>query len=177
MIVSGIYSLIQYNKLLQTNLEVFRPSQCPTCGKSGLWSHGCYDRQADYEHAGSESLNPVSIPRFYCPHCQHTCSVLPECIPPRRHYPWWAQQEVLLLLLMGLSYQASSQERKPSRWTISRWWRRLQSHFLLHSDHLRSLLPSLGRITELIEFWRTLMNQFSLSHVMLILNNAGVIIP
>ena len=176
-IIPGISSLIQYNEQLQTNTEAFRPDHCPTCGKAGLWVHGSYDRKADYEHPVSESLNPVTILRFYCPCCKHTCSILPECIPPRRHYPWSIQQVVLLLLLKGLSYQAASQQTKPSRWTISRWWRRLQSQFLLYGYHLRSCLPSLGRISELIAFWKTLLDKFSLSHTMLILHNAGVVIP
>jgi hypothetical protein len=119
----------------------------------------------------------VTILRFYCPHCHATCSVLPECIPPRRHYPWWIQQTVFLLLLTGMSMTSVSQHNKPSRWTISRWLSRFKSQFLIHMDHLRSLLPSLGRITEFTDNWRTLLSRFPLSHIMLNLNNAGVVIP
>ena len=153
IILPEIISLSQHNNLLEVEPEKFRPERCPTCGKSGLWKHAHYKRKADYEHSGLESLNPVRIPRFYCPCCHKTCSVLPECIPPQRHYPWFIQQVVLMLVLTGLSYQYVSQETKPSRWTISRWIRRLKSQFLKHADHLRSLLPSLGRFSEWMEFW------------------------
>ena len=157
IILPEIFSLCQHNNLLQTNSEQFRPSKCSTCGKSGLWCHGHYDRKADYEGIGKDSLNPIAIPRYYCPHCHTTCSVLPECIPPERHYPWLIQQAVFCLVLMGMSYKKTSQQTKPSRWTISRWFRRLRSQFLNHADHLRSLLPALGRISEFIQFWKTIL--------------------
>jgi len=176
-IVSGILSLIQHNETLETNFEKFRPTKCPHCGKSGLWYHGRYNRKADHENSGSASLNPVTIPRFYCPHCQHTCSVLPECIPPRRHYLWLDQEAVLCLLTTGSSYQSASQQTKPSRWTVSRWWSRLSSQFSLCADHIRLLRPSLGRVTTLSDFWRRLLQSSALSSVMLSLNNAGVIVP
>ena len=176
-ILSGILSLTQHNKTLEANSEKFRPSNCLTCGKSGLWHHGHYDRKADYEHSGDDSLNPVSIPRFYCSSCKSTCSVLPECIPPRRHYPWSIQEKVLLSFLDGLSYKSIEQMEKPSRWTISRWMQRLKSQFLVHADQLRSQLASQGRITKFSKFWQSLLNSHQLSSVMLNLNNAGVVIP
>jgi len=176
-ILAGILSLIQHNNLLQSNPEVFRPAQCPTCGKSGLWHHGHYERKADYEHVGSESLNPVPILRFYCAHCHKTCSVLPECIPPRRHYPWSIQQAVLLQCLEELNYQRISKQTKPSRWTIRRWFQRLAAQFSEHADHLRLLDPSLGRFSDFIECWRASLKRFPLSSAMLNLNNTGVLIP
>ena len=176
-ILPGILSLVQHNETLDANSEKFRPAHCPECGKSGLWCHGHYDRKADHENFGEDSFNPIAIPRFYCPSCHSTCSVLPECIPPQRHYPWWIQQKVFLLFLLGLSCRAISQQQKPSRWTISRWLRRLKSRFSLHGDHLCSRFPSLGRITEFIKFWSSVLCSHSLSSVMLNLNNAGVIIP
>lgn len=176
-ILADILSLVQHNEIQNTHSEKFRPSNCPQCGKSGLWCHGHYDRKADYENSGKDSLNPVAIPRFYCPSCHSTCSVLPECIPPRRHYLWCIQQQVFLLFMMGLSYRAIDQKKKPSRWTISRWIRQLKSKFLVHSDQLRSLLPKLGRFTEWIPFWKSLLGTHRLSSVMLNLNNAGVMIP
>lgn len=85
-ILSNIESLYQHNQTRSDNIEAYRPQQCPHCGKAGVWRHGDYLRKADYENSGLESLNPVAIPRFYCPHCGRTCSVLPACIPPHRHY-------------------------------------------------------------------------------------------
>jgi len=176
-ILAELTSLILHNNLLKTEPEKFCPERCPHCGKSGLWEHGSYPRKADFDNSCSESLNPVSIPRFRCPECRKTCSVLPECIPPNRHYPWLIQQIVFLLIINGASYQSASQQSKPSRWTISRWIRRLKSQFLIQADHLRLLLPGLGRFTEFIEFWHFLLGSLSLSRVMLNLNNAGVLIP
>lgn len=176
-IVAEIISLTQYNKILQTEVEKLRPSQCPHCNKSGVWCHGCYTRKADYKRCGAESLNPIFIMRFYCPSCHKTCSVLPECIPPQRNYPWWIQEIVLQLWVNGVSYKKISQQTKPSRRTISRWCRRLKSQFLIHADHLRTILPSLRRLTDPIPFWKSLLQEFRLSSIMLNLNNAGVIIP
>jgi len=177
VILPEVLTLTQHKKLLQDDVEVFRPQQCPSCGKSELWCHGHYDRKADYENCAADSLNPVAIPRFYCSYCCHTCSVLPECLPPQRHYPWLIQQEVLRLLLAGVSIRALSRRSQPSRWTISRWWRRLSSQFLIHADHFRSYLSFLGRITTCQQFWGHFLNSFSLSSAMLSLHHAGVTIP
>ncbi len=176
-ILAGIITLTQHLALLHSNPEKFRPQCCPSCGKSGLWCHGGYTRKADYENTGASSLNPVTIPRYYCQFCHSTCSVLPEYIPPQRHYPWLIQQSVLLSVLSGNSYQKASKDNRPSRWTISRWQKRLKKMFLMHASHLRSLLPNLGRMTGFNEFWQSVLKEHSLSNVMLILNNAEVIIP
>ncbi len=176
-ILAGIITLIQHLALLHSDPEKFRPQHCPSCGKSGLWCHGSYFRKADYDNTGASSLNPVTIPRYYCTLCHNTCSVLPECIPPQRHYPWLIQQSVLLSVLSGESYQKTSKDNKPSRWTISRWQKRLKTRFLIHTSHLRSWLPKLGRMTEFNEFWQSVLKECSLSNAMLILNNAEVVIP
>lgn len=176
-ILSGILLLIQHIQLLNVDAEQFRPNQCPHCGKSGLWRHGFYSRKADYEHTHPNSLNPVPTPRFYCPHCRTTCSVLPECIPPKRHYPWVIQEQILLLILDGVSYSEASRQSKPSRWTISRWINKLQARQLLYASQLQSLLPSLGRIRDFTQFWQTLLSRHPLSTVMLNVNNAGLVVP
>lgn len=176
-IVSGIVSLIQYLGALQTKKESYRPQRCPSCGKSGLWHHGCYLRKADYEHVGSESLNPIPILRFYCPHCHRTCSVLPESIPPRRHYPWSIQEQVFRLLLAGKNYREVARDHRPHRRTLRRWYDRFTSQFKVHTDHLRSRMPKLGRQTCFKDFWQALLDHRSLSAVMLNLNAAGLPIP
>lgn len=177
IILPEILSLIQYNHMLESNSEQFKPSQCLTCGKSGLWNHGHYERKADFDNPCSESLNPIFILRFYCPCCQKTCSVLPECIPPERQYPWLIQQTALMLLLAGFSARAVSLKTRPSRWTISRWLKRLTSQFMEHASHLRSIEPSLGRLIGFTDFWCSLLKNNPLSRVMFRLNNAGVVIP
>jgi len=177
LILEGILSLVQHNQTLLADSEQYRPARCAQCGRSGLWCHGSYPRQSDYDNSGSESLNPVAIPRFYCPHCSATCSVLPECIPPKRHYLWLMQQIIFQLYLSGNSYQSISQQTKPSRWTISRWCRRLKDCYLIHADHLRSKLSVLLTIHGFQHFWQTLLEHLDLSSAMVSLNHAGVAIP
>ena len=105
-IVAGIVSLIQYVELIKNESGILRPKRCIFCGKLGLWLHGCYPRKADRTNSGDLLLNPILIQRFFCPDCQRTCSVLPECIPPRRWYLWDIQQVALLLLLSEESLRA-----------------------------------------------------------------------
>ncbi len=177
-IVAGILSLVQHRATCETSPEVFRPPACPRCGNSnGMQCHGHYTRKADRERYGPDSLNPVVILRFFCPSCRSACSVLPECIPPRRHYLWQVQEAVLLDFVKQFSYQAISQKHKPSRWTISRWMRGLASHYAVLADQLRSLMPSLGRLTTFAGFWLTLLDSHALSRVMLYVHHAGVMIP
>lgn len=174
-ILPGILSLVHHRQQLEDNPETYRPEQCLNCGKSGVWCHGHYDRKADRE--GSGSLNPITIPRFYCPHCKTTCSVLPECIPPKRHYLWQIQAWVFRLHCAGISYRKISKCHQPSRWTISRWCRRFKARFSVHAEALRVVFSDLGRFTEYISFWSAFLEHGSLSQAMLIVNNQGVIIP
>lgn len=176
-IVSAIYLLAVYLEALKTNPEQFRPAACPHCGHAGVWCHGHYGRKSDYENSGARSLNPIPILRFYCKHCCRTCSTLPECIPARRHYPWLIQQGVMVSLISGMSFTKISKKAKPSRWTIARWFNRWQAQFLDHASHLRTLLPSLGQITDFNNFWKSVLNKWALSSAMLRLHYAGIIVP
>jgi len=145
IIMPGIVSLSQYITILSDSPDVLKPEQCPGCGKAGsLTANGCYHRKADHEHVGSQSRNPIPILRFYCPLCRITCSVLPECIPPRRHYEWSIQQAVIEQCVQGSSFRAVAKQSRPSRWTIGRWLRRLSARFLAHATELRNKLPQLG---------------------------------
>jgi transposase-like protein len=177
LIIPAILSLVEHLKTLQTNPEVYRPEQCPHCGKAGPWCHGCYFRQSDRESPGRESLNPVPIPRFRCPHCNRTCSVLPECIPPRRWYLWAIQQIVLTLRLAGCSIRHISERVLPCRRTIQRWQARWKERFALHSFHLRNRIPDLGRYPELQTFWQACLLHVPLSSAMLLLNEREVVVP
>lgn len=176
-IMPEIFTLVQYLEALKSNLTDFRPDCCPKCGKSGLWFHAFYYRIADYVNLDLLSLNPIPIPRFRCPRCGATCSVLPECIPPHRHYPWSIQQEVLEDVLQGKSYRTISQARRPSRRTISRWIRRLKERFQIHASHLRTLLPRLGYCGQWSSFWQACLQACPLSTAMLKLNNASIVVP
>lgn len=177
LIVPAILSLVEHIKTLQSNPEAYRPEQCPHCGKAGLWCHGYYFRQADRDNPSQESLNPVPIPRFRCPHCEQTCSVLPECIPPRRWYLWAVQQSVFTLLLAGCSIRHISEQVPPRRRTIQRWQARWKERFDLHSFHLRNLIPDLGRCTGFQAFWQACLSRMPLSFAMLVLNQYGVAVP
>ena len=177
LIIPAIRSLVEHTKMLQTNPEAYRPESCPYCGKAGLWCHGHYFRQADRDKPSRESLNPVPILRFQCSHCERTCSVLPECIPPRRWYLWAVQQTVLALLLSGCSIRNLSTQVRPSWRTIKRWHARWEECFALYSLHLRNLFPGLGRHTGFKGFWQACLSCMPLSRAMFLLNQCGVVVP
>ena len=176
-IVPGIQTLGQHIHHLFSDPNHYRPKLCSSCGKSGLWCHGTYERKADRERPSSDSLNPILIPRFYCSNCRHTCSTLPECIPPRRWYLWSIQQATLLFILSGHSIYHSSRVHLPSRFTVSRWFNRLVEQFHHHRFHLSSYLPQLGYTDSFASFWQTCLTQLSLEGVMCLLNQTGLIVP
>ena len=107
-IVSLIASLQQHLSKLEREPATYRPPRCPHCGLAGLWGHGNYTRKADRENG---KLNPIPVPRYYCPGCEGTCSRLPSCLPPRRWHLWSAQAAVLLGLLSGASLRVSGGEK------------------------------------------------------------------
>lgn len=178
-IVASILSLTQHLKSLEADPERYYLECCPhpDCGKSGLWRHGFRYRKSDREYDEKSSLNPIPILRLYCPSCGHTCSLLPECIAPLRWYLWLIQQTAIKLYFNGLSFNKISQKIRPSRWTISRWIKRLRDPFKIHALYLKSKWSWLGYKTALDEFWPALLDKIDLSHAMLFLNNQGVLIP
>lgn len=176
-IIPGILSLIQYIDFQKSNSEKLRLPQCPYCGKANPWCHGGYSRESDRLNPSSESLNPIFIQRYYCPDCGKTCSVLPECIPPRRWYLWETQQTAMLLLVLGGSARVAEQLVKPSRHTIKRWLAWLIAEFQLHKDVLCTHYSAFGLFTEPADFWNHVFNQLSLSTAMHICHVAGVLIP
>ena len=105
IILPNIFSLLQHIETLRKEPESYRPKRCPGCRHTTIWCHGCYTRKADE----NDTLNPVPIPRFYCPECDSTCSVLPECIPPRSWYLWKVVSFCIgILSLLNLKYLPSS---------------------------------------------------------------------
>lgn len=176
-IVPDILSLTQHLKTLKENSVKYNIEKCPSCGMCGLWHHGTRYRKSDRVNDAASTLNPVPILRFYCPTCRHTCSVLPECIPPHRWYLWAIQCAAMLLVFSGESVNKISQQMIPSRWTIRRWALRLLDQFNLHTHHLKSTWPWLGYKTTLDEFWTSLIDKISFSTAMLVLNNHGVAVP
>jgi transposase-like protein len=179
IILAGIRSLADHLHTMQVNPEAYRPEQCPCCAHGPVWNHGCYTRKADRENFGSANLNHIPIPRFLCPGCRTTCSVLPEVIPPRRWYLWSVQQAVLLLLLAGKScFQASEIHNQHPWWqTIRRWRQRLHEQFTVHAATLRPWFPELGRTPEFGDFWSAALALKPLSALMTLLYQEAVAVP
>jgi len=176
-IFAGIMSLVHYIELLKNEPEKLRLKHCLCCGKSNPWRHGGYYRDADRINLSSDSLNPVFVQRYYCPSCQKTCSVLPECIPPHRWYLWEMQQVVFLLTLSGLSAYAVAKTTPPSRQTIKRWVTRFTERFRLHKDALCTQFHTFGRYITMTDFWQTVLQTMCLGAAMRLCHGIGVSIP
>ena len=170
-IVSGMTSLVQYLDALKQ--QMIHLDRCVHCGKADPWCHGKYPRKSDRE----QDLNPIWILRFLCPGCRRTCSVLPECIPPRRWYLWAIQQIALLACMTGASLRQVSHPLGMSRSTIRRWLASLKSRHQEFSDALKSIRSSLGYGVDLPSFWEKCFEQMPLSKAMYLLNELKVMIP
>lgn len=181
-ILSDIDNLDQHISTFLHHPDRYRPSQCPHCGKAGLWMHGVYYRQATCEKGVGCS---APIQRFLCPSCQHTCSVLPEYIPPRRWYHWAVQELALRLLIMGHSLMdvcrrlsvTLPNSRTPDISTLYRWRRQCRCQFRQQHSLLCSQYPELGHYAYYQTFWVACLDKMSLSKVMLSLHQAGLSIP
>ncbi len=179
IILSGIHTLDQHLSTLIKDISHYRPKCCQNCGRSGLWSHGCYTRHARCEQGDG---NPALIPRFLCPDCGRTCSVLPEYMPPRRWYHWSIQQVVVWLLLHGGTYSrvlevlsvkgAGGDAFEPSLSTLHRWWSRFRADYLASRFCLCNLFPSLGITNAPSSFWLHCFDKMRLSSAMALLFHA-----
>jgi len=176
-ILPDITTVKQHQEQIRQDPEVYRPRRCPHCGKAGLHCHGNYERKVPRGEGLAFVFGSLCIPRFYCPGCGSTCSRLPACLSPRRHYSWKSQQAVLALLLAGESIFKVARQLLASRHTISRWWRRLEAQYGAHGFHLRNRFPRLGRHASLADFWSTCFQQISLADAMAWLDRDGVSIP
>jgi len=179
IILAGISSLAEYKTKLP-ELDICRT--CMNCGRAAaLHRHGRYDRKSDRQSEPDISLNQVEILRFICKFCRKTCSVLPECIPPRRWYLWEVQQAVIQDWLAGHRWYVISQKLKVARSTCRRWIQHLQDNFLPHADTLKNVAGSLGEhlvhCFEVKSFWQRCFTQVGLSRAMLLCHQAGVDIP
>lgn len=178
VILPEILSLKQYACKQCEQSADLRPQSCWFCGMAGLHRHATYERHSDRENKGKDSLNPILIQRYMCPSCRKTCSALPECIPPRRWYPWSIQQAVLLACLLGKSLNEISRQHLPSRSTCKRWWEWLHERSNDFTHLLRSLFPdALGRCPDFESFWSTCLKKMNLSKAMWYCHQSEVIIP
>ena len=67
-------------QLRQSSVHGKRPQRCPRCGHHCLYCHGTYKRHSKADGRMDEDL--ISIPRYLCARCGHTCSVLPDNMLP-----------------------------------------------------------------------------------------------
>lgn len=181
-IVSGYEHLCQYFRAAQKyGDQFFRPTHCPhpSCCLAGtLWCHGHYFRKPDRDCSSNESLNPVLIFRFLCKACRRTCSVLPECIAPRRWYQWHIQAQALTAVLLKTSYRKVAASRKVSRRTIRRWLHELRERHSEFCSALRNRFSVLGYVANAFEqFWSQCLAKVGLAKAMLFLNTQEIIVP
>jgi transposase-like protein len=177
LILPEIPTLSQYLESIFKDPNLFDSIRCEHCHYAALWRHGGYWRKPDRSNPADQSLNPVFIQRFFCPACKKTCSVLPECMPPRRWYLWDIQQAALELYLVGCSLRAIAAQLVPDRRTIGRWVKLFQERFLLQEDALRNRDPELGRASGFVAFWQACLDKFSLATAMRFCHASGVSIP
>lgn len=179
LIFPGILSLIQHLQTLRNCPESYRPDRCPNCRHANVWCHGNYTRQSDRKDLGEPCHNPVPILRYFCPECRCTCSVLPECIPPRSWYLWKVRQVIFLLLLAGESIgdTLATNGSRACRITIKRWWQSFNDGFQSFSLHLLPHFPCLGRHAGFTNFWTACLALRPLSSAMRLLHIEGLTVP
>ncbi|MCI0655158.1 MAG: hypothetical protein L0Y39_11865 [Methylococcaceae bacterium] len=105
------------------------------------------------------------------------CSVLPECIGPRRWYLWSIQQAAIVLCLAGMSLWKIAERVLAHPDTVRRWWSRLRTSFPEQSFHLRSHCGRWGVHQTVKSFWRAVLAEVSLARAMRLLNGFGVCVP
>ncbi len=176
-ILSDIITLRQHLDSLEKTPEYYKPKECPYCQEKIIWFHGCYYRKPDRMSDSEHSLNDIPVPRFKCAACQHTFSTLPECITPRRWYPWVIQQLCLELSLMGYSIRQLHHLFPIARSTLSRWM-----HWSIHQfdDHRKNLCVSvaaMGYYTTHHTFWCHWFRTNTLSQAMVLIYRAGKCVP
>lgn len=176
-IVPAITCLEHHLKTLTEEPEAYRPANCPGCGLSGLWAHGCYERKADRK---TGKLNPVAVARFLCGRktgCGRSCSSLPSALPPRRWHLWSVQAVALLSLLCGASIRGCAVLCGRARSTVRRWGSWLEERHELFAFHLRSHWPEWGRSSPWQEFWQRCLREQPLGESMAWLDRQGVVVP
>ena len=176
-IVPQIVTLSQHLQTLKFEPFRYRPLCCPFCGLAGkLHSHGVYFRKANRQRE-PDVPSFVPIPRFLCASCKRSCSRLPECLPPRRWYPWVIQHALLTVLLMGDSLRKAARLVDVARQTGRRWWAWLKARSDLFAFHLKDRFPDWGRMADFSGFWLHGLFDEPLSSMMAFLDQEGVIVP
>jgi transposase-like protein len=176
-ILSDIHTLSQHINTLAQTPELYQPAFCPACLSEHIRCHGVYYRKPDRLNRGDDSENDIAIPRHQCADCLRTSSTLPECIAPRRWYPWVIQQWCLWLSLNGWSIHQLSLFFPMSRSTISRWVNWLKDSFHEHHRTLCAEHSNMGYYSSQTSFWCHWLDSKHLSHAMVLLNKRGIVVP
>jgi len=177
LILSDILTLSHHLKELVQNQELYRPCRCQHCHETVIWRHGYYYRLTDRLNLSKDSLNPIPIPRFQCATCHRMFSTLPECIAPRRWYPWVIQHWCLWFSLNGWSVRQLHQLFPMARSTIARWVNWLRNSFTKHHRVLCAQIAIMGYFSTCEPFWLRWMDSHLFSHAMVLVNKDGVIVP
>ncbi len=176
-ILSDILTFRQHLYALEQSPLLYRPSHCPYCDGTVIWSHGVYYRKPDRLNFKEDSMNDIPIPRSICVACSHTFSTLPECIAPSRWYPWAIQQWCLWLSLNGWSVKQLNRTFPMARSTISRWVNWLNDSFKSHHITLCSQVSSMGYFSTCPSFWCHWLDSKDFSQAMVLINKSGLPVP
>ncbi len=176
-ILSNIHTLSQHINTLKQNPELYQPIHCPICLGKNIRRHGFYKRKPDRINQGDDSENDIPIPRHQCADCRHTTSTLPECIAPRRWYPWVIQQWCFWLSLNGWSIKQLSLAFPMARSTILRWLNWLEDSFVEHHRTLCAEYSTMGYYSTQCSFWCHWLESKIFSHAMVLLNKRGLVVP
>lgn len=178
-ILSEILTFRQHSNTLLKEPEKYKPPHCPYCHGIKLYNHGVYFRKPDRHNIRKYSSNDLAVSRFKCTedYCGRTCSTLPECFSPRRWYPWINQQWCLWFILSGYSINQVEQLFPMARSTIIRWINWLGDSFTQFHCHLKNKFPAFGYFEEVSIFWMHWLEEYSLSHAMVYLNNQQITVP
>jgi transposase-like protein len=179
IILAGISNIAAYN----TELSRLKERCTCSCGiANSLRSHGHYFRKLNRHIKGEQSLILVKILRFLCNTCHKTCSVLPECIPPRRWYVWEVQQNVIQKYLDGDGWNEISAEMGISISTCKRWCKWFLDKYNIYAAVLKNVAGNLGEILrdsadDFKIFWQKCFTNISLDRAMLLCHQSGVGTP
>jgi hypothetical protein len=185
VILSGFTTIMDYLAYMNDPIHKCQAClrRCNICGLAdALHRHGSYPRKPDRSILpGTETLNPVPIQRYICKNCGVTCSELPECIPPRRWYPWEVQQFVIEERLLGKTWDLISEVCGASVKTCRRWFNQLRTQCASHADVLRNVAGSLCEVlassVDFKSFWQKCFSEISLARSMLLCHQAKITVP
>jgi hypothetical protein len=82
-----------------------------------------------------------------------------------------------MILMRMLSVALSVEQSLPHARTAWRWWARLRERFKAHQFQLASLIPTLGQVDSVTQFWHDVLSRWRFSSAMLFIQQSGEVIP